>query len=83
VGFSIFIVGYFYNLGKALLSYLMLKDLRTLWIFSFLMYTVLFNLTEVSFMSINHLTWVISVAYIYTLNSAAVPSRPRGELVNG
>jgi hypothetical protein len=37
----------------------------------------------VSFMSINHLTWVISVAYIYTLNSVAVPSRPRGELVNG
>jgi exopolysaccharide production protein ExoQ len=83
VGFLIFIVGYFYNLGKALLSYLVFKDIRTLWIFSFLLYTVMFNLTEVSFMSINHLTWVISVAYIYTLNSAAVPSRPRGGLVNG
>jgi exopolysaccharide production protein ExoQ len=86
VGFFIFMTGYFYNLGKALLSYLIFKDLRTLWMFSFLLYTVVFNLTEVSFMSVNHLNWVISVAYIYALNSgqtAIVPSRHGGGLVHG
>jgi exopolysaccharide production protein ExoQ len=68
VGFAIFIVGYIYNIGKALISYLILKDVRSLWMFSFLLYTLVFNFTEVSFMSINHLNWVISVAYIYALN---------------
>ncbi|NJM45566.1 MAG: O-antigen ligase family protein [Alkalinema sp. RU_4_3] len=72
VGFSIFILGYFYNLGKALILYLILKDYRTLWMFSFLLYTLVFNFTEVSFMSINHLNWVISVAYIYSLNPGHV-----------
>jgi exopolysaccharide production protein ExoQ len=72
VGLAVFMVGYLYNLGKALISYLMFKEIRTLWMFSFLLYTVVFNFTEVSFMSVNHLNWVISVAYIYSLNPGYV-----------
>jgi exopolysaccharide production protein ExoQ len=77
VGLVVFVGGYFYNLGRSLVSYLMFKNPRDLYIFSFLLYTVIFNLTEVSFLSTNHLTWVISVAYIYSLSSAgaAVPER--------
>jgi exopolysaccharide production protein ExoQ len=71
VGFAVFIVGYLYNIGKALILYLMFKGINNLWMFSFLLYTVVFNFTEVSFMSINHLNWVISVAYIYALNPSA------------
>jgi exopolysaccharide production protein ExoQ len=71
VGFAVFIVGYLYNIGRALILYLMFKGINNLWMFSFLLYTVVFNFTEVSFMSINHLNWVISVAYIYALNPSA------------
>jgi exopolysaccharide production protein ExoQ len=77
VGFGVFVGGYLYNLGRSLVSYLMFKNPRKLYIFSFLLYTVIFNLTEVSFLSPNHLNWVISVAYIYSLSSdgATMPDR--------
>ncbi len=68
IGFVIFFIGYFYNLIKSLIMYLFLQDRKSLWIFSFLLYTVIFNFTEVSFLSVNHLNWVISVAYIYSLS---------------
>jgi exopolysaccharide production protein ExoQ len=79
VGFTLFVVGYLYNLSKALVSYLVFKDIRTLWMFSFLLYTVVFNFTEVSFMSINHLNWVISVAYIHSLNPYAHHKKDEGQ----
>jgi exopolysaccharide production protein ExoQ len=72
VGFFVFTSGYFYSLVKSLIFYLIFKDKRTLWIFSFLIYTVLYNLTEVSFLLPNQLNWVISVAYIYSLDSIRV-----------
>jgi exopolysaccharide production protein ExoQ len=69
IGFVIFFIGYFYNLIKSLMMYLVLQEQKALWVFSFLLYTVVFNFTEVSFLSVNHLNWVISVAYIYSLTS--------------
>lgn len=73
VGLFIFILGYFGSLGKALFTYLTLKDARALWAFSFLLYTVVYNITEVSFLSINSLNWIISLASIYSLSSAVKP----------
>jgi exopolysaccharide production protein ExoQ len=72
VGTLVFVSGYFYSLGRSLISYLLFKDIQKLCIFSFLFYTVVFNLTEVSFLSPNHLNWVLSVAYIYLLSSSSV-----------
>jgi exopolysaccharide production protein ExoQ len=72
VGTSVFVWGYFYSLGRSLISYLLFKDIQKLCIFSFLFYTVVFNLTEVSFLSPNHLNWVLSVVYIYLLSSSSV-----------
>ena len=75
VGWMTFAVGYFYNLGKALFQYLVFKDFRMLWIFAFLMYSAFFNLTEVSFVAVNNLNWVISVACIYLLSSMKVTNQ--------
>ncbi|WP_036477065.1 O-antigen ligase [Myxosarcina sp. GI1] len=75
VGCFIFVVGYFKNIGKALFNYLISKDLRMLWIFSFFSYTVFFNFTEVSFLTINSINWIISMAFIYSLNLTKVNTK--------
>ena len=67
-GLLIFISGYFYNLIKSLILYFVSKNIQALMIFFFLLYTVVFNTTEVSFLSANHLNWVLSVSYIYSMS---------------
>jgi exopolysaccharide production protein ExoQ len=67
VGFIVFIWGYFTDIIKPLLYYLLSRDMRMLWIFSFLLYTVIFNFTESSFLSSLNLSWVISVAFIHSI----------------
>jgi len=71
VGFFTFIISYLYTVGKALLHYLIYKDMMILWVLLFLLYTLIFNFTEVSFLAINQLNWVISVASISSLNSGS------------
>lgn len=68
-GFLVFASGYFYSMSKALFNFLMFKDGRVLCIFILILYTVIFNFTEVSFFSVNNLQWTITLAFIYSLNS--------------
>ena len=70
VGCFAFVLGYIYSLSRSLFGYLIGKDIRMLWTFSFLLYAVFFNFTEVSFLSVNALNWVISLTCIYSLSSA-------------
>ncbi len=72
VGLIIFSVGYFGCWFKSLYKYLVAKDLRMLWIFSFLTYTIFFNLTEVSFLATNSNVWIMSLACIYSLKETRV-----------
>lgn len=69
IGCIVFIVGYLSAMAKALFHYLLSKDIRMLWYFCFMLYTIFFNFTEVSFFSINHLNWVLSLASIYSMDS--------------
>jgi exopolysaccharide production protein ExoQ len=69
IGFFAFVIGYFRNIGNCLYRYLLLKDVRLLWVFIFLIYTAVFNFTEVSFLQANYLNWIISVASIYSMSS--------------
>jgi O-antigen ligase len=75
VGFSIFVLGYFYNVGKSLWLYLIKKDIKLLWTFSLLLYAIIFNFSEVSFLSINQLNWILSLVSIYSLSSEVGVSR--------
>ena len=69
-----FTLGYLYNTAKALFNYLTTKKYIFLWIFSFLFYTIFLNLTEVTFLSINSIVWIISVSSICSLN-LEIPKR--------
>ena len=68
IGCSIFILGYLFCMFDALFKYLTSKDLRMLWIFLFLIYTIFTNLTEVSFFSTNNI-WVLALASLYSMNN--------------
>ena len=67
ISLAVFSIGYFGCLFNSLYKYLISKDMRMLWIFLFLIYTVFFNFTEVSFMSTNSNIWIMSLACIYSL----------------
>jgi O-antigen ligase len=64
----LFVIGYCYSLLKSLFLYLVSKDDKMLWTFSFLSYTIFFNFTEVSFLSINNVSWILALATIFSLN---------------
>lgn len=66
VGLLIFLVGYFSCLFKSLYKYLSTKEIRLLWIFLFLIYTIVQNLTEVSFFSGSN-SWIVTLAGIYSM----------------
>lgn len=65
----IFVIGYVYNLFKALFIYLAFKKYQMLWIFLFLNYTIFLNFTEVSFFSGNSIIWVVSICAIFSLST--------------
>jgi len=69
VGLLTFLAGYISCLFNSLFKYLVFKDIKMLWIFSFLVYTVFLNFTEVSFMAINSIVWIISLASIYSMKT--------------
>ena len=78
VGLLMFIFGYFKCLFNSLFKYLIFKDLKMLWVFLFLLYTVTLNLTEVSFLGNQGFIWIISLAAIYSMkptkNSVSDPN---------
>lgn len=71
VSLAIFSVGYFGCWFNSLYKYLISKNIKMLWIFLFLTYTIFFNFTEVSFMSTNNNIWIMSLASIYSLKITA------------
>ena len=70
IGLSVFILGYISCLFNSLFKYLVSKDLRMLWIFLFLIYTIFSNMTEVSFFSSSNI-WIITLASIYSMKIKA------------
>lgn len=66
VGLVVFCIGYLKSTFDSLFKYLIFKDTKTLWIFLLLLYTIFFNLTEVSFLS-QGLLWILSIAAIYSM----------------
>lgn len=66
IGLSIFIFGYLSCMFTSLFKYLVFKDLRMLWVFLFLIYTVFLNMTEVSFFGSDNI-WIITLASIYSI----------------
>ena len=70
IGLITLVIGYVSCLYNSLFKYLVSKELRMLWIFLFLMYTVFLNLTEVSFLASNSIIWIISLASIYSITKA-------------
>ena len=70
IGLIVFIFGYISCLFNSLFKYLVFKDLRMLWVFLFLIYTVFLNMTEVSFFSSGNI-WILSLASIYSMKLKA------------
>ena len=68
IGLAIFSIGYFNCMFNSLLKYLVSKELKMLWIFLLLLYTIFFNLTEVSFINSGTL-WILSLTAIYSINT--------------
>ena len=66
VGLVVFCFGYFKSTFDSLFKYLISKDTKTLWIFLLLLYSIFFNLTEVSFLS-QGMLWILSIAAIYSM----------------
>lgn len=71
VGLSIFMVGYVGCLFNSLFKYLISKDIKMLWVFLFLIYTVTLNLTEISFLTAQGIIWIISLVAIYSMKPTA------------
>jgi O-antigen ligase len=69
-GFTIFLFGYLVYIIKTLHSYLLYRDTKLLWATSLLTYTILFNFTEISFLTSNNLTWVLSISSLYSIRLA-------------
>ena len=70
-GLAIFSVGYFGCIFNSLFKYLVSKELKMLWVFLLLLYSIFFNLTEVSFLSQGFL-WILSLAAIYSINTTSI-----------
>jgi exopolysaccharide production protein ExoQ len=68
VGLAVFSISYFGCIFNALFKYLSSQDLKMFWIFLLLLYTVFFNLTEVSFLSQSEL-WILSITAIYSMKT--------------
>jgi exopolysaccharide production protein ExoQ len=68
VGLAVFSISYFGCIFNALFKYLSSQDLKMFWIFLILLYTVFFNLTEVSFLSQSEL-WILSITAIYSMKT--------------
>ncbi|MEL6927079.1 MAG: O-antigen ligase family protein [Cyanobacteria bacterium J06600_6] len=67
IGLGTLIFGYVKCLFTSLSRYLTSKNLRMLWVFLFLLYTVTLNITEVSFLSSQGIVWIISLVAIYSM----------------
>ena len=76
IGLLVFIFGFVGCLFNSLWRYLLTKDLKMLWIFSFLMYNVFLNFTEVSFFTGSNI-WIISLASIYSMKITTKSKTPR------
>ena len=70
IGLAVFSVSYIGCIFNALFKYLLSKELKMLWIFLLLLYTIFFNLTEVSFLSQSTL-WILSLAAIYSMKTTS------------
>jgi exopolysaccharide production protein ExoQ len=70
IGLAVFSVSYIGCIFNALFKYLLSKELKMLWIFLLLLYTIFFNLTEVSFLSQSTL-WILSLAAIYSMKATS------------
>ena len=70
IGLAVFSISYLGCIFNALFQYLLSKDTKMLWIFLLLLYTIFFNLTEVSFLSQGTL-WILSLAAIYSMKAAS------------
>ena len=68
IGLGILIFGYIQCLFASLSKYLVSKNLKILWVFLFLLYTVTLNITEVSFLS-SGIIWIISLVAIYSMKA--------------
>lgn len=69
VGLGVLIFGYVKCLSNSLTKYLTSKNLKMLWTFLFLLYTVTFNITEVSFLSSQGIIWIVSLVAIYSMKA--------------
>ncbi len=67
VGLSVFMVGYMRCLFNSLFKYLISQDIKMLWAFLFLIYTVTLNLTEVSIFTAQGIVWIMSLVAIYSM----------------
>lgn len=67
VGLSVFILGYMRCLFNSLYKYLISKDIKMLWVFLILIYTVTHDLTEISFFTAQGFIWTISLIAIYSM----------------
>ncbi|MEM7591803.1 MAG: O-antigen ligase family protein [Cyanobacteria bacterium P01_A01_bin.83] len=65
IGLAVFSLGYFGCVFNSLFKYLISQETHMLWVFLLLLYTIFFNLTEVSFLS-SGMLWIISLAAIYS-----------------
>lgn len=70
IGLAVFSINYVGCIFNSLFQYLLFKDLKMLWILLVLLYTIFFNLTEVSFLSQSTL-WIISLAAIYSMKTTS------------
>ncbi|MEM9506195.1 MAG: O-antigen ligase family protein [Cyanobacteria bacterium P01_E01_bin.35] len=69
IGLAVFCFGYFKCIFNSLFKYLISKQIQMLWVFLLLLYTIFFNLTEVSFLS-SGMLWIISLAAIYSTKTS-------------
>ena len=71
VGLAVFILGYMRCLFNSLLKYLVFKDIRMLWTFLFLVYSITHDLMEISFVTPQGIVWIIALIAIYSMKSTA------------
>lgn len=67
IGLAALTFGYVKCMFSSLSKYLVSKNLRMLWVFLFLLYTVTLNLTEVSFLGAQGSIWIVSLVAIYSM----------------
>ena len=67
VGLSIFFIGFFINLGKAIALIRTNKDIEVLWPMLYLTYTIVANLVENPLKEFDNMLWVLYAATIFSL----------------